>query len=250
MAEPVRLENKEAFANVLKNYRMSAHALQVLRDAKLVVFSGVAGGGRNTVIKYLADHHNYHFLVSDTTRPPKLRDGMMEQDGVNYFFRSETDVLKDLEAGEFVEAEIIHNQQVSGTSIRELEVANRSGQTILHEVEFGGTRHFAEMKPDAIIIGLLPPGYDAWIARFSNREQLSLQEYTNRLETAEQVLRRMVSEPYFKLVINDAVPACAEYVRHIVETGTTDDDKQQAAMVVAHDMLARVRSELTDKRLH
>lgn len=63
----------------------------VMAATPFAALSGVAGGGRNTVINYLVDHYNFGFIVSDTTRPPKFRDGKMEQDGVQYYFRKEED---------------------------------------------------------------------------------------------------------------------------------------------------------------
>ena len=93
MAEPVHLENIAAFRAALRDYQMSDHAQRVLAEARLVVLSGVAGGGRNATINYLVEHHNYFFMVSDTTRPPKIRDGAMEQDGVQYHFRKESAAL-------------------------------------------------------------------------------------------------------------------------------------------------------------
>lgn len=244
MAEPVHLDNIAAFRDVLRDYHMSEHAKKVLDESRLVVVSGVAGGGRNTIINYLVEYHDYFFLVSDTTRPPKFRDGAMEVDGVNYHFRKEADMLRDIQAGEFVEAEIIHNQQVSGTSIRELERANGSGRIIIHEAEFGGVRNIAEAKPDAHIIGLLPPSYDEWIRRFQKREDIHEQEFINRLQTADKVLRNMLSEPYFKFVINRDVAQCAADIRAIVEDGVYDEEHRLTGEKVAREMLHEVEQVL------
>lgn len=247
MAEPIRLKNIESFREVLKDYHVSPHARRVLDESRLVVLSGVAGGGRNTVINHLVEHYNYFFLVSDTTRPPKLRDGRMERDGVNYHFRREEDMLQDIRDGEFVEAEIIHNQQVSGTSIRELERANQSGRITVHEAEIGGVKEIARLKPDAHIIGMLPPSYEEWIRRFQEREEIHEEEFLNRLRTAARVLENMLNEPYFKFVVNRTVEQCAEDIREIVEGDNADSrvrSSQEAARPVAETLLARVRQTL------
>lgn len=244
MAEPVHLENIDAFQQALQNYQISPHAQEVLRESHLVLLSGIAGGGRNTTIRYMVEHFDYFFLVSDTTRPPKLRDGVMEQDGVNYHFRKEAEMLRDIQDGEFIEAEVIHNQQVSGTSIRELERANKSGKITIHETEFGGAHFIAQAKPDAHIIAMLPPSYEEWIRRLSAREVMHQQEFMNRLRTAEKVLTSMLGEVYFKFVINDTVPKCAEDIREIVESGNVDPVKQKAAHLVAEQILAEVKDKL------
>ena len=121
------LQLRQEFETVLKNYQPSDQALKLLQKTPLVILLGVSGSGKNTIINHLVGFGRYHFIVSDTTRQPKLRDGNMEVDGVQYFFRSEADMLADLENGAFLEAEIIHKHQVSGTSIRELKRAVASG---------------------------------------------------------------------------------------------------------------------------
>lgn len=248
MAQPVKLEHIEEFREAIAQLHFSEHAQQVLQDARLVVMSGLAGGGRNTVINYLVEHHGYLFLVSDTTRPPKLRDGIMEQNGVQYYFRTETDMLHDIRSGEFIEAEIIHNQQVSGTSIRELERANESGKIAINDFEYLGAQNVAAAKPDAFIIGLLPPSYDEWIRRFQAREEIHPQEFLNRLRTAEKVLEAMLQREYYRFVINDTIEQAAQDLREIVEQGIVDPEKQKRGIQVATGILDRVRTELT--RLH
>jgi guanylate kinase len=244
MVEPVRLNNIEAFRNALAQYQISLRAQRVLDESRLVVLSGLAGGGRNTTINYLVEHANYMFLVSDTTRPPKLRGGVMEQHGVHYYFRTEQDMLHDIQNGNFIEAEIIHNQQVSGTSIRELEKANKAGLIGIHDFEFGGARNIAEAKPDANIIGLLPPSYDEWLRRLQAREEMHDVEFKNRLETAEKVLEQMLGESYFTFVVNDTVERCAEAIRAIVESGKADPERQAASRQVAQELLVQVIQHL------
>lgn len=241
-AKPV-LRDREAFEAILQDYTVSDRAKAVLASTPFVALSSVAGGGRNTIINYLVEHYNYGFIVSDTTRPPKFRDGRMEQDGVNYYFRNEEDLLNDLKNGEFIEAEIIHNQQVSGTSIREVERIIATGKMPIHDYEFGGTNAVAKAKPDATIIGVLPPNYDEWMRRLQGRETMDPQELHNRLVTAEKVLENMLSRPYFAFVVNNTVEQCAAAIDRIVSQGDTAADSE-AARAIATDLLARVKAAI------
>lgn len=240
------LHQREAFEEILKDYQVSDHAKEVLAKTEFVVLSGVAGGGRNTIIQYLVDNYNYGFIVSDTTRPPKVRDGKMEEHGVNYYFRKEDELLKDLRNGEFVEAELIHNQQVSGTSIREVQRIIEQGKIPIHDYEFGGANAVAEAKPDASIIGVLPPNYEEWMRRLKGREEMHEEELVNRLKTAKIVLENMLSKPYFKYVINNTVEQCAEDIRYIVEH-PGENRESEYAQSVAEDLLQAVNDFLTDK---
>ncbi len=247
MAEPVRLEHMKEFRESIAHLRLSEHARHVLKQANLVAMSGLAGGGRNTIIDYLAKHYNYYFVISDTTRPPKLRNGAMEKDGVNYYFRTEEGMLEDIRSGEFIEAEIIHNQQVSGLSIREIERATEANKIAIRDFEYLGTQNVAKAKPDAHIIGLLPSSYDVWLKRLLGREELHPEEFANRLQTAEKVLENMLDLPYFQFVVNDTIERAVEDLRDLVERDIVDVNKQRQARELAQELLQRVREELAKK---
>jgi guanylate kinase len=241
-----QLRNIQAFQDALLNYQPSGHAKQVLARTKFVAVAGLAGGGRNTIINELVKNYNYTFSISDTTRPPKLRDGKMEVDGVNYFFRDEDDVLRDIKSGAYLEAEIIHDQQVSGTSIREIERIQREGKIGISDFEYGGIESVYQAKPDAVIIGLLAPNYDEWLRRFANREHITLQEFTNRLTTAKAVLERFISQPYIKIIVNDTIEQCVQDIRNLVEHGIYTDEMELHNTRVAQAILDNVNEALKD----
>lgn len=236
------LNHREEFETILAHYHVSEHARGILAKTPFVVLSGVAGGGRNTVIRHLVANYNYGFIVSDTTRPPKFRDGRMEENGVDYYFRQEEDLLQDLRNGEFVEAELIHNQQVSGTSIREVERIAATGRIPIHDYEFGGAHAIAEAKPDATILAVVPPSYDEWIRRLSNREEMHEDELHNRLVTAKTVLENMLAKPYFKFVVNENVEHCSEVIRRLVEHPDAREDEHGRA--IAKELLQKVNEVL------
>jgi guanylate kinase len=238
------LRNKKAFEDALSNYEVSDHGRQVLAGTPFVAMSSVSGGGRNTIIRRLVETDKYVFAVSDTTRSPKVRDGRLEVNGIDYYFRDEESMLTDIEGGEFIEAEIIHNQQVSGTSIREIEKAASTGKIPIHDFEYGGIKNVIKAKPDAVIIGLTPPNYDEWIRRLYKREPLHDQEFLNRLATAEKVLQNMLSHGYFKLLVNDSTEECAEELRKVVEKGGYTAEMAERGKQVTRTLLADVQKEL------
>lgn len=238
------LKNVEAFKEALSDYDVSDRARQVLQSVTMVALSGLAGGGRNTVISRLVETGNYSFIVSDTTRPPKLRDGEMEQDGVIYHFRSEEDILNDIRNGEFLEAEVIHSQQVSGVSIRELEQLSADGCILIGDFEYGGINNVAIAKPDAFIIALLPPSYDEWVERFSKREKIAHEEFMNRMRTAEKVLQNMLKQSFMKFVVNDDISRCAKTIDEVVRSGAYNQQMHQQGLALAESLLASVKREL------
>src|SRR3546814_14273785 len=104
--------------------------------------------------------------VSDTSRKPRVNDGIPEQNGVEYWFRSEAEILNDLKAGKFLEAAIIHNQQVSGISIRELQRVGDEGKIAITDIEIVGVHNLIQAKPYATAFFVLPPIFEFLFKRF------------------------------------------------------------------------------------
>jgi guanylate kinase len=236
--EEVKLKLKKEFVEVLANYQVSEHAHRILHEVEYVVLVGPAAGGRNTVINELVANHDFQQIISDTTRSPKFRDGKTEQHGVNYFFRSEEGMLDDLRAGEFLEAELIHDQQVSGTSIRELEKAATAGSPAINEIEFGGARNVLAAKPDTKVVAILPPSFSEWKRRFESREKISVQEFKNRIITAQKVIKLIREESRIRVVINHDFRQAAQEIVEFVEGKHQTKDLRAGVGAVLDDFEA------------
>ena len=235
----VVLENISEFKELLKDYKPSGAAIETLRDMPLVIMLGVTGSGRNTIINHLVNSGKYHFIVSDTTRPPKLRDGMMEQNGVQYNFLSEDQVISGLKNGEYLEAELIHNQQVSGINIRELQTARSTGKVPVNEIEIGGTEVVHSIKPDTKFFFVIPPSYKEWMYRLQGREVMSHTELENRLKTARRILELALSRDYFIFIVNDSSHASASLIDDYVTESipaVDDADARQVARTILEDL--------------
>jgi guanylate kinase len=212
----VKLAHHIEFREVLAEYVISERAKDVLEGLELVLLIAPTSTGRNTVIKELVENDNYYFVVSDTTREPQIRDGKKEENGVNYFFRTEEEMLADLEAGEFFEAELIHDQQVSGISIRELEKAKALNKIAITDVDIGGVHNALRAKPDTTVIFLLPPSFEEWQLRIKQRGRMSEIEYRRRLQTAERILKDGLENHDYNFVITDNIEQSAAIIDGIV----------------------------------
>src|SRR5690606_36945371 len=136
--------------------------------------------------KELLKSDEYHYIVSDTTRQKRTNDGVMEQDGVEYWFRDEEAVLDDLKSGKFLEAAVIHNQQVSGIRIREIEQARSEGKVALADIEIDGMQYIIRANPDVYALFILPPSVGVWIQRMDGRGVMPLHGKRLRLCSAVQ----------------------------------------------------------------
>ena len=151
-----KLKQIDEFRKVLGNYQLSDDAKQILSATRLVLLVGPTSSGRNTIIAELVRTGGFHYIVSDTTREPRTKDGILiEQNGREYWFRKEAELLADLQRGDFLEAAVIHEQQVSGISIREIKAAYQADQVAITDIESVGATTIHDLKPDATFIFVL-----------------------------------------------------------------------------------------------
>ncbi|HET6925208.1 MAG TPA: hypothetical protein VFH39_05250 [Candidatus Saccharimonadales bacterium] len=232
-----QLTRIDEFRQVLADYHVSDEARSILAKTKLVLLVGPSSSGRNTIINELLTTGDYHYIVSDTTRKPRINNGVPEQNGREYWFRTEDELLADLQAGMFLEAAIIHNQQVSGISIRELSAAAAEGKIAINEIEVVGGENIHAVKPDALFLFIVPPSFDEWMTRMKARGELPEDETRRRLESAVQELQVALAHDYYRFVVNDTFKHTARDI-HAMSQGldVPDDDEARAiAEQLLHD---------------
>lgn len=211
----LNLKHHQEFKDILKNYQISERAKKVLEGLKLVLMVAPTSTGRNTIIRHLIDNLDYYFIISDTTRLPQMRDGKMEESGVHYFFRSEEEILADLKAGEFLEAAIIHEQQVSGISIRELEKAEKQNKIAVTDIEIVGADNIMRVYPQAKAVFLVPPSFEEWQKRIVGRGFMNDQELKNRLLSASREFAAALQNDYYHFIVAEDVKQSALIVEAI-----------------------------------
>jgi guanylate kinase len=239
-----RLTYIEDFTRLLANYQQSETAKELLKQLKLVLLVGPSSSGRNTIISELLKSQNYHYIVSDTTRLPRKNNGVLEQNGREYWFRDETEVLRDLEAGQFLEAAIIHGQQVSGISMRELAAAATEGRVAINEIEVVGADNIYLAKPDTLFLFVLPPSFDEWMVRMASRGQLPPDEVQRRLESAVDEITLALTKDYYRFVVNDTFRHTASRVNDMILQDAFSAADQAAGIAVAQQLLADTKAYL------
>lgn len=225
------------FESVLSDYQPSPEAKQLLQDIRLVLLVGPTSSGRNTIINELIKSDHYHPVVSDTTRKPRTNNGIPEQNGREYWFREEEEVLQDLREGKFLEAAIIHGQQVSGISIRELQAAAQEGKVAINEIEVVGADNIYEAKPDTTFLFILPPSFDEWLVRMQARGTLPEDEVRRRLESAVNELTIGLDRDYYRFVVNNTFMHTAKAVDDLIMLGVQSEELQIDGRRVAEELL-------------
>ena len=235
------LKYYKEFKNTLGHYQMSNRAKKALDGLHLVLMVATSSTGRNTMIGELLKTGKYHFIVSDTTRPPQLRDGQLEENGVNYFFRTEQEVLADLKAGEFLEAAIIHEQQVSGISIRELESVKSQNKIAITDIDIVCAYNIMQAQPSAIAIFFVPPSFGEWQNRLAKRGKMTDQELKNRLAGAEKEFKAALKHDYYHFVVADDLARTVPLVDKIAH-GEKDGVEQQRGRQLIEELLKDLKN--------
>jgi guanylate kinase len=239
-----QLEHIDEFKRALEHYRLSNEAKATLQGLRLVLLVGPTSSGRNTVIRELLKTDRYHFIVSDTTRKPRINDGVLEQSGNEYWFRSEVDMLEDIKKGAFLEAAIIHNQQVSGMSIRELALARDTNKIAIDEVEIAGAGNAYIAKPDTVIIFSVPPGFDAWMKRLKGRGKMPEDEVRRRLESACEEFEAALTHDYYHFVVNDDIDDTVAIVDGMAQKGEFNRNLEYQARQLVKELYRQTQDYL------
>jgi len=209
------LAHLKEFEKLLSAYQASDHSKQILAGTNLVLMVAPSASGRNTIIQELLKSGKYHFVVSDTTRHPRKNNGELEQNGREYWFRTEDEILADVEAGNFLEAAVIHGQQVSGISVRELIRARDEARIAITDIEINGVHNVIQAKPDVKAIFVLPPSFEQWMLRMDGRGKLSLAEKRRRMQSAVVEFDAALKHRYYRFVINDTLDHAVEQINAI-----------------------------------
>lgn len=107
----------------------------------LVILSGVAGAGKDTIKKELIKRmENVESLPSFTSRP--MREGDIEGQTYNFVSREEFEQM--IKQEEFYEYDIHHNQYY-GTSRKLLNEKMKSGKIIVKDIDVNGTEHLKKL---------------------------------------------------------------------------------------------------------
>ena len=115
----------------------------------LVILSGVAGAGKDTIKKELIKRmENVESLPSYTSRPRRPGD----EEGKTYNFVTKEEFEKMIENGEFYEYDIHHNNYY-GISKKILNEKISKGKIIVKDVDVNGTKNLIKLlKNDTKIV--------------------------------------------------------------------------------------------------
>ena len=176
----------------------------------LIILSAPSGCGKDTVFQEIKKIRNDVVeSVSATTRKP--REG--EVDGVNYYFKTESDFQLMVVNDELLEY-ARYNNCYYGTPVSEVEKAIDNGKICFLIIDVQGAQSILKVRPDAITIFLLPPSLEVLEKRLVNRSTNDIEDVKNRMTIAK---REIDMAPLYKYsVVNDDLEECVNKINEII----------------------------------
>ncbi|HSX34850.1 MAG TPA: hypothetical protein VLF62_04365 [Candidatus Saccharimonadales bacterium] len=226
-------------------YKVSQAALAPIRHAPLLFAVGITGAGKNTLLDYLVETYpdQYQFIVSHTTRPMRP----YERQDVNYHFVSFPAIAKMLDSNEFIEAQVVHYDNVYGTSIAEIARAQAGNKIACGDVEIQGVDEYHALGLNARAVFLLPPTFEVWrsrlLARYKEVGHIDKKDLRNRLKSALLEIRHALERDYYYIVINEDLIDTAELVNQIAH-GENVPPHYPKAVAIAEEIMSAIRTEL------
>lgn len=176
----------------------------------LVILSAPSGCGKDTVFQELRKvRSDVVESVSATTRAP--RDG--EEEGINYYFKSESDFQLMVVNDELLEY-AKYNNCYYGTPIAGVEKAINEGKVCFLIIDVQGAQRIMSQRPDSISIFLLPPSLEILRSRLENRCTNDEDDINRRMAIAEKEIHMASSYKY--RVVNDDLNECVDKINEII----------------------------------
>jgi guanylate kinase len=237
--ESPALTNQKEFEELLSRYQPSQELLEHLRNTRIGVIAGPAGSGKDTVRELLVTRYAEHYqkLLSETTRPPRPS----EQDGREYWFKSEQEILEGLQKGIYLQGAIVHGQQVSVISGAALPPED-SHKIALPIWIVSTEMQMHVLKPDLRTVFLVPPSIDEMISRIQAGRSLSMDEIERRLQSSHAEFEAALNTERYYCVTSIQPDLTVQYVDAFLRTSSRDSDVDAAARYNISTILQQLNS--------
>ena len=180
---------------------------------QILIISGPSGSGKSTLLnRLLKEENDLYFSISSTTRAP--RQG--ETDGVNYYFTSEDEFKKGIDADEFLEWACVHGNYY-GTSLKPVLKALKEGKIAIFDIDVQGF-NIAKSKfaKNITSVFITTASKNELKSRLQNRGTDSAETIEKRLINAVGEMEHILEYDYF--LVNDDLQSCYENLRGILRS--------------------------------
>lgn len=155
----------------------------------LYVLSAPSGAGKTTLLQGLRRAASFTYNVSCTTRAPRPN----EVNGADYYFLSETEFARRVEAGEFLEHAEVHGKRY-GTPLQNVVERLENGEDVLIDIDTAGAAQIRH-SPHPVIqnalcdVFVMPPSLAELRRRLEERGTEDESQIALRVRNAEAEMR-------------------------------------------------------------
>lgn len=169
-----------------------------MNKGRLIVFSAPSGCGKGTMLEEICKDDKFSCSISATTRAPRVG----EVDGVNYHFLTREAFEKLIaEDGMLEYAQYCENYY--GTPLKPVNDMLDAGKNVILEIEVQGAMKVKALRPDALLIFVLPPSIAELRRRLLKRGTEELDVIEKRVSQATREIDEAVNYDY--VIVNDAL---------------------------------------------
>lgn len=187
---------------------MPPAAVELLNQHQPLMIASITAGGKTSISGLLEKKSNFRHVITHTTRP--IRPG--ETNGVNYWFVDDAEMLRLIDAREFIETQPVHGETIYGTSLSAYKGVLDSGHEPFLIVDVQGVQEIVTGVPDLRAFFILPPNYEEWMRRLESRGAMSHMEKSRRLQSAKEEIQTALADPHFVLIVNNDLEQTADEI--------------------------------------
>jgi guanylate kinase len=176
----------------------------------LVVITGPSGVGKDSLLDRLKRlGRPYHFAVTATTRAPRRG----EREGVDYYFLTADEFEGMVRRDEMLEHALVYDQR-KGVPRAPVREALAAGRDVIMRTDVQGARYIKSVVPQAVVIFVLPPSWEALEERLRGRDTDTPEEIDLRLRIAREEMAAVAE--FDHAVTNDDLDAFVERVEDVL----------------------------------
>ncbi len=227
-------------------YEAPPEAIELINETDVLLVVGVTASGKNTIIEHLLETDHYSYIVSHTTRDPRTNHGELEKNGQDYFFVDEAEMGRLIKDHAFIEAKLVHDRDIYGTSIEQIQKAHDLGRVAVTDIDVQGVAEYKQLSDKVKAVFIVPPSFEEWSKRILKRpgeHGTDATDLQKRLSAAVDEFEHALETDYFEFVINDDIEEAVHRVEAIVR-GDTDADHAKAGRKLAEDILVELKYAL------
>lgn len=180
---------------------------------KIIIITAPSGAGKTSITRYLLKTFpQLAFSISAATREARS----YEKNGHDYYFISPEDFKHKIQAGEFVEWEMVYEGKYYGTLKSELQRIWDNNQVPLLDIDVKGGIHVQQQYPDSSLsLFIEPPSIDELKRRLESRGTETPESLQARVNKASYELS--FKTHFNTAIINDDLMRACKEAEKIIE---------------------------------